>query len=67
MLDPRFDFVAALADSWRPTRRRIAHAFYINGKSLRETARSLGVSLYSVRHHRDAVEAMFEASRMHRA
>ncbi|MEM1071568.1 MAG: hypothetical protein AAGH71_01915 [Planctomycetota bacterium] len=60
MLDPRFDFVAAQAESWRPTRRRVANWHYIKGKSLRVIARELGMSLYSVRRHRDAVEAMFE-------
>ncbi|MGP1273606.1 MAG: hypothetical protein ACTS22_09765 [Phycisphaerales bacterium] len=61
VLDPRFEFVARHAESWRPTRRRVATALYIRGRTLRQTARELGLSLYLVRLNRDAVEAMFEA------
>ncbi|MEL6796416.1 MAG: helix-turn-helix domain-containing protein [Planctomycetota bacterium] len=61
LLDPRFDFVVVHADAWRPTRKRIAEALYVHGLGLRRTARELGLSLYSVRRHRDAIEALFEA------
>ncbi len=61
LLDPRFDFVTACAEGWRPTRRRIGESLYVHGRGLRETARELGLSLYSVRRHRDAIEALFEA------
>ncbi len=61
LLDPRFEFVTTNADRWRPTRQRIARALYVQGLGLRETARHLGLSLYSVRQHRDAIEALFEA------
>jgi DNA-directed RNA polymerase specialized sigma24 family protein len=61
LLDPRFAFVALTAAHWRPTRRRIAETHFIRGLSLRETARELGISLYRVRQHRDAIDAMFEA------
>ena len=61
LLDPRFEFVTAHAAAWRPTRRRIAESLYVHGLGLRKTARQLGQSLYSVRRHRDAIEALFEA------
>ncbi|MEL6499130.1 MAG: helix-turn-helix domain-containing protein [Planctomycetota bacterium] len=61
LLDPRFDFVTTYGGAWRPTRKRIAEALYIHGLGLRKTARQLGLSLYSVRRHRDAIEALFEA------
>jgi DNA-binding NarL/FixJ family response regulator len=61
LLDPRFEFVTRRSDRWRPTRRQIAQALYVQGLGLRETARELGVSLYSVRRHRDAIEALFGA------
>ncbi|MEM8756505.1 MAG: hypothetical protein AAGF47_01820 [Planctomycetota bacterium] len=61
LLDPRFEFVLTKADAWRPTRRRVAHEHFIRGHSLRETAEQLGLSLYIVRQHRDAIEALFEA------
>lgn len=64
LLDPRFEFVTAHADAWRPTRQRIALSLYVHGRGLRKTARELGVTLYSVRRHRDAIEALFEA-RLH--
>lgn len=61
VLNPRFDYVRNHAERWRPTRRRIATSLYIKGRSMRETAEHLGLSLYLVRLNRDAVEAMFEA------
>jgi hypothetical protein len=63
VLDPRFAFVAALAPRWRPTRRRVAEAVFLRGLSLRKAARELGMSLYSVRLHRDAVQSVFEGAR----
>lgn len=63
VLDPRFPFVASLAPRWRPTRRRVAEAVFLRGLSLRKTARELGMSLYSVRLHRDAVQSVFEGVR----
>ncbi|MEO1583684.1 MAG: helix-turn-helix domain-containing protein [Planctomycetota bacterium] len=67
LLDPRFDFVLARSERWRPTRRRVAQSVYIHGNGLRETARELGLSLYCVRRHRDAIEALFEAEAGHAA
>lgn len=61
LLDPRFEFVTIYSPAWRPTRRRIAESLYIHGMGLRQTARQLRLSLYSVRRHRDAIDALFEA------
>ncbi|MEO0631072.1 MAG: hypothetical protein AAFY46_10140, partial [Planctomycetota bacterium] len=65
LLDPRFEFVTTCTPNWQPTRRRIAECLYVRGKGMRKTARHIGTSLYNVRRHRDAIEALFEA-RLHR-
>ncbi|MEO1534142.1 MAG: hypothetical protein AAFS11_01085 [Planctomycetota bacterium] len=62
LLDPRFEFVTERAETWQPTRRRIAECLYVHGKCLRKTAQQVGTTLYNVRRHRDAIEAMFESS-----
>jgi DNA-directed RNA polymerase specialized sigma24 family protein len=61
--DPRAAYVMLNSEQWTTTRRRVAREIYINGKSLRETADTLGLSFYVVRRHREAVEAMFDADR----
>lgn len=59
LASPRFVFVLGARSSWPLTRRRVAVAVVIQGRSLRETARSLGLSLHAVRRHIDAVEALY--------
>lgn len=61
--DPRTAYVMLHSNAWTPTRRRVAREVYINGRSLRETAETLGLSFYVVRRHRESIEAMFEADR----
>ena len=61
MLSPRFEFVAAHRHTWTPTRRRVAGACVLEGRTLRDTAERLGLSLHCVRRHHDAIQAMFEA------
>lgn len=60
LLSPRFEFVATRIHTWTPTRRRVAGACVLEGRTLRDTSVRLGLSLHSVRRHHDAVQAMFE-------
>ena len=60
--DPRVAYVVEHHDHWSKSRRAIAHALFIQGRSMRETTDSLGVSFYSVRKHREAINAMCQAS-----
>jgi DNA-binding CsgD family transcriptional regulator len=60
--DPRLAYVIEHHKEWTKTRREIAHSLFIEGRSMRETTDKLGVSFYSVRKHRDAIDAMCHAS-----
>jgi len=60
--DPCVAYVIAHLDQWSKSRREIAHALFIQGYSMRETTDELGVSLYSVRKHRQEIEAMCQAT-----
>jgi ABC-type lipoprotein export system ATPase subunit len=62
-LSPRFAFVVAHRASLGATRRRVAMACIVQGRSLREASGMLGLSLHAVRRHIDAVEALFAAAR----
>jgi DNA-directed RNA polymerase specialized sigma24 family protein len=61
LANPRLAFVVAASDAWPERRRRIARAVYIEGRSIRQIAREQEVSLYAVRRHVLAIEALFEA------
>ncbi len=75
LLDPRFEFVLrALDDSdgiprvpWSPLRARVAREFYLHGRTMRAISADTRESFYSIRRHRDAVEALFDmhAKRTH--
>lgn len=60
--DPRIAYVVAHHEQWSKTRRSIAQSLFIQGRSIRETVDDLGVSFYSVRKHREAIDAMCAAS-----
>ncbi|MFK7883569.1 MAG: hypothetical protein AB8F26_05220 [Phycisphaerales bacterium] len=60
LLDARAEFVAEHAKGWAPARQRVAREIFHRGSSLRQTMRRTGLSLYTVRVHRDAIEGMFE-------
>lgn len=60
VLDPRFRFVAAHQGRWRPTRRRVASACVLEGLSIREAAEKLKLSQYTVRKHKEAIDALCE-------
>lgn len=51
------------AGGWGPTRRRVARALFIEGRSIREAARTTGLSFHTVRAHRAAIMAQFEVGR----
>lgn len=63
LMTPEFDFIAARAHTWPAPRRQIAHALFILGKPLRQTARDLGLSLHTVRQHAAHLGALCEAAR----
>ncbi len=60
--DPRIAYVIAHHEKWSKSRRAIAHSLFVQGRSMRETTNELGMSFYSVRKHREAIEAMCQAA-----
>ncbi|MCB9835995.1 MAG: response regulator transcription factor [Phycisphaera sp.] len=60
VLDPRFRFVAVHQSRWRPTRRKVAGACVLEGLSIREAAERLKLSPYTVRKHKEAIDALCE-------
>ena len=62
VLDPRFRYVTEQQAAWRPTRQRVAHAYIVEGLSIREAAAKLKLSTYAIRKHREAIDAMFESA-----
>jgi len=61
LLDPRVAYVVAHRNAWSPSRQAVAHMLYIQGRPMRQVSDKLGMTLYSVRQHRDAIEAMIRA------
>jgi len=59
LASPRFAFVIDQRRHWGATRRRVAMACVVQGLSLRQAARALGLSLHAVRRHMDAVDALY--------
>lgn len=62
VMDPKFVYVLRHAQRWPATRRKVAHATIIQGRSLRQAARHLGLSLHVIRRHHDAILALFETA-----
>ncbi|GAB5497495.1 MAG: hypothetical protein Phyf2KO_25750 [Phycisphaerales bacterium] len=62
MLDPRFKYVTENKAAWRPTRQRVAAACIVEGLSMREASEKLKLSPYTIRKHREAIDAMFESA-----
>ncbi len=58
VLSPGFEFVMRRRDSWPAERRRVATAFFLQGRSQRDAARFLRLTLHEVRRHIDAVRAL---------
>ena len=61
VLDPRFAFVIIHREQWPPTRRKVATETILHGLPLRAAAKSLDLSLHTVRRHADAIRVMYEA------
>lgn len=63
LLDPRFAFVARHREQWPRTRRRVATMRFLFGRTMRQTAADLGLTLHQIRQHEAAVHALHEAER----
>lgn len=61
VLTPEFAYVALHRAAWPRTRRRVGELCVLEGRSLREAAEVLDVSLHAVRRHRDTIIALAEA------
>lgn len=62
-LTERFAFVALHAAQWPTDRRRVAEACVLAGHSMRDAARSLGLTLHQVRRQWGAIETLFQSAR----
>lgn len=60
ILSRRFEFVLRSRDDWPPVRRRIATACILQGRTHREAALHLRISIYNVRKHMQVITALFE-------
>lgn len=58
----RFAFVMRERERWPATRRRVATACVLQGRSYRESAAHLKLTFHAVRRQMNAVEALFEAA-----
>jgi len=63
VLSPEFEFVLARRDAWPRTRRLVATACVVQGRTLREAASHLQMSLHAVRRQMDAVRALMDEDR----
>lgn len=74
LVSPKFEFVASFLEPadqakrrllglpcWPPLRRRVGQECVIRGRSMRQAAALLGVSLHAVRRELAAINALFEA------
>jgi DNA-binding CsgD family transcriptional regulator len=61
IMSPRFVFVMRHRDTWPATRRRVAELCILQGHSLRDASKELGITLHTVRRHHEAIQALFEA------
>jgi DNA-directed RNA polymerase specialized sigma24 family protein len=60
MLSRRFEVVLRERDGWGVVRRRIATSVVLEGRTLRETAERLGLTLHAVRRQMVVIEALIE-------
>lgn len=63
---PEYAFVVLNREKWPEARRRVASACWVDGRSVRETARALGLSMHKVRVEREAVRALLDQARRDR-
>lgn len=60
VLSAEFAFVVSRREAWPPLRRRVATACVLEGRTLREAAAHLRVSLHTVRTQMDVLRAMMD-------
>lgn len=60
VLSPRFAFVVARRDAWPPSTRRVATAAILQGRTLRDTAKHLQLSIHAVRRQMERIDALYE-------
>jgi DNA-directed RNA polymerase specialized sigma24 family protein len=65
--DPRVAYVVAHHNTWGRSRKLVARELFLNGHSMREVSQMLNLSLHTVRKHRNAIEAMTQASQTSQA
>jgi DNA-directed RNA polymerase specialized sigma24 family protein len=58
---PEYQYVASRLESLAATRRRVGEACFLHGLSIREASRTLGLTYYVVRRHRQAIVTCVEA------
>ncbi len=61
-LSDRVAFVMRARTRWTPTRRRVADLTILEGLSMRAASQRLGVSYHTVRRHKEAIEALYNAA-----
>jgi len=59
VISAEFSFVLNQEHDWPPTRRRIARAVILEGRTMRAASNALGISLHSVREHTKFIFALF--------
>lgn len=63
VLDDAFVYVMRGIDRFAGTRRQVAKEVFLHGRSRREAARIIGLSLHTVRRHCNAIEELALAER----
>lgn len=61
ILSPEFLFVVREREQWPPTRRRVADACIVDGRSMNQASKELRLSFHSVRRHIETIAGAFEA------
>lgn len=59
VISPEFSFVLDQESTWPATRRRIARAVVLEGRTIQATSRALGLPIHSVRQHAQLIHALF--------
>lgn len=60
--DPFFLYVLRHRDAWPASRRTAATAIVLHGLTLRDAAKSLGISLHLARKQRDTIAGLYETA-----
>ena len=58
ILSDRFTYVLQNRDAWPPTRRRVATACVLHGRSMRNAAKHLNVTMHTIRKEMGIIEAL---------